>query len=191
MEVTHFAELPMHRRHRGFTLIEASIALAVAGICLGIALPAMRGAASAAHAGAAEASMVEAFSTALRHSTVTGAEVVLCPSGDGDVCADTMDWSGGWIAFADLDGNRSHGPGETLLLHQPSLANGVHLRGTEGRKHLVFQPQGGAAAGSNVTFTLCDLRGTAKAVTLVLANSGRFRQDQPDAATAQACMQSL
>jgi len=178
----------MDRRHRGFTLIEACLALAVVAVCLGVAIPSLRGAVSAAHAGAAEASMVEAFSTALRHATTTDVEVVLCPSSDGDACLETADWSGGWIAFADLDGNRSHGPGETLLLHRAALANGVHLRGTSGRKRLVFQPQGGAAAGSNVTFTLCDLRGASKAVTLVLANSGRFRQDQPDAATAQACM---
>jgi len=178
----------MHGWHRGFTLIEACLALAVAAVCLGVAIPCVRGAVSAAHAGAAEASMVEALSIALRHSTATGVEVVLCPSGEGNACLDTTDWSVGWIAFADLDGNRSPGPGETLLLHRAPLANGVHLRGTSGRKRLVFQPQGGAAAGSNVTFTLCDLRGAAKAVTLVLANSGRFRQDKPDAATAQACM---
>lgn len=182
----------MRRKQHGFTLIEAVIALAVSGIVMGIAIPAVTGTVSAAHAGAAKAAMVETFTRALTHSTVTGAEVVLCPaSGGSDACIDTADWSGGWVAFADLDGNRSHGPGETLLLRQVAFAHGVHLRGTSGRKRLVFQPQGGAAAGSNVTFTLCDSRGVAKASTLVLANSGQFRQDKPDAATARACMQPI
>jgi type IV fimbrial biogenesis protein FimT len=177
-------------RQRGFTLIEIGLALAVAGIGLGIAIPTVAGAISGVHAGAAKSAMVETFSKALTHSTITGAEVVLCPA-NGDACVDTIDWSEGWIAFADLDGNRSRGPNETLLLHQPALANGVHLRSTSGRKLVVFQAQGGAAAGSNVTFTLCDKRGAAKATTLVLANSGQFRQDTPDPATAWACTQPL
>lgn len=180
------------RKQHGFTLIEAALALAVAAICLGIAIPSLAGAVSAAHAGTAKTAMVEAFTKALTHSTITGAEVVLCPTPDGgDACTDTTDWSGGWIAFADLDGNRSRGPGETLLVRQAAFAHGVHLRSTSGRKRLVFQPQGGAAAGSNVTFTLCDARGAAKATTLILANSGQFRQDEADPVAARDCTQPL
>jgi type IV fimbrial biogenesis protein FimT len=181
----------MRRQHRGFTLIEAILCLAVLGAVMGIAIPTVTGAVSAAHAGSAKSAMVETFGKALTHSTATGAEVVLCPTAGGDGCADTIDWSGGWIAFADLDGNRSRGPAETLLVRQAAFAHGVHLRGTSGRKRLVFQPQGGAAAGSNVTFTLCDSRGPAKATTLVLANSGQFRQDTPDPSVALACEQPL
>ncbi|MFT3898208.1 MAG: GspH/FimT family pseudopilin [Thermomonas sp.] len=181
----------MQRLHRGFTLIEATLSLAVAGMLAGIAIPTVTGSISAAHAGSARSAMVETFSKALTHSTVTGAEVVLCPTSGGDACVETIDWSGGWIAFADLDGNRSRGPGETLLQRQAAFAHGVHLRSTSGRKRLVFQPQGGAAAGSNVTFTLCDSRGPAKATTLVLANSGAFRQDKPSTDAARACMQPI
>ena len=181
----------MRRQQRGFTLIEATLSLAVLGIVAGIAIPTVTGTVSAAHAGTAKSAMVETFSKALTHSTITGVEVVLCPTSGGDACIDTTDWSGGWIAFADLDGNRSRGPGETLLQKQAAFAHGVHLRSTSGRKRLVFQPQCGAAAGSNVTFTLCDSRGAAKASTLVLANSGQFRQDKPTADAAWACMQPI
>jgi len=182
----------MRRTRRGFTLIEATLALAASGIVMGIAIPAVTGTVSAAHAGTAKSAMVETFGKALTHSTITGAEVVLCPaSASSDACNDTIDWSGGWIAFADLDGNRSRGANETLLLRQAAFAHGVHLRSTSGRKRLVFQPSGGAAAGSNVTFTLCDSRGAAKASTLVLANSGQFRQGKADPAAARACEQPI
>ncbi|MFO1474180.1 MAG: GspH/FimT family pseudopilin [Lysobacterales bacterium] len=155
----------MRRSHHGFTLIEATLAMAVAAISLGVAIPSLTGAVSAAHAGTAKAAMVETFAKALTHSTATGVEVVLCLAASGsDACLDSTDWSDGWIAFADLDGNRSRGPNETLLLRRAAFAHGVHLRSTSGRKRLVFQPQGGAA-GSNVTFTLCDSRGAAKATT--------------------------
>ena len=182
----------MRRSHHGFTLIEATLAMAVAAISLGVAIPSLTGAVSAAHAGTAKAAMVETFAKALTHSTATGVEVVLCPAASGsDACLDSTDWSGGWIAFADLDGNRSRGPNETLLLRRAAFAHGVHLRSTSGRKRLVFQPQGGAAAGSNVTFTLCDSRGAAKASTLILANSGQFRQGAADPAAAWACTQPI
>ena len=173
-------------RARGFTLIEAVLALAVAAICLGIALPTVTGAISGVHAGAAKSAMVEAFARAMSHSTITGAEVVLCPA-NADACVDSTDWSGGWIAFADLDGNRSRGPNETLILHQAALTNGVHLRSTSGRRRLVFQPQGGAAAGSNVTFTLCDARGSDYATTLVLSNGGNLHAGQASEAAARNC----
>jgi type IV fimbrial biogenesis protein FimT len=54
----------------------------------------------------------------------------------------------------------------------------VHLRSTEGRTRIVFQGNGGSG-GSNVSFTLCDGRGPARAQGLVLANFGRLREAVP------------
>src|SRR5690606_3064475 len=125
---------------------------------------------------------------AMRHATVTGSTVVVCPGDAGDGCRDTYDWSSGWLAWVDLDGDRGVGPSETLLREVSALAGKVHLRTTTGRRRLVLHPHGGAAAGTNATFTLCDGRGTAKAVALVLANSGRLRTARPTPAAAQACM---
>jgi len=177
----------MPYRSRGFTLIEAMIALAVSCILLGTAVPACTGALAAAHAASARAALLASLTQSISHSALTGSEVVLCP-GDAAGCRDSFDWSGGWIAYADIDGDRSHDANETLLHAEPVLAGQVHLRTSAGRKRLVFQPNGGNA-GSNVTFTLCDDRGAAKAVTLVLANDGRLRAGTPTEAAAQACVQ--
>ena len=179
----------MPHRSRGFTLIEAVIALVVAGILLGIAVPAWSGALEAAHAGSARVALMESLVRSIDHATLAGSEVVLCP-GDAGGCRDSIDWSGGWIAYADLDGDRHRSPRETLVDRQPALAGNVHLRSTPGRTRLVFQPNGGNA-GSNVTFTLCDGRGAAKAATLVLANGGRLRAGTPTASAAQACVVAM
>jgi len=176
----------MSYRARGFTLVEALIALAVASVLIGTAVPAWTGAIEAAHASSARAALLASLTRSISHAALTGSEVVLCPGGDRG-CRDTSDWSGGWIAYADLDGDRVRDPNETLLHTEPALAGKVHLRTTTGRRRLVFQPSGGNA-GSNVTFTLCDGRGAAKATTLVLANDGRLRAGKPTAATAQACI---
>lgn len=176
----------LHRSH-GFTLIEAAIALVIVSLLAGIAIPAYGNAVAASHAGKARVDLAATVFTGLRHALVTEAKVVVCASSDGMNCNGSVDWSDGWIAFADVDDNRLHGANETLLSHHEPLAGSVHLRSTSGRTRIVLQPRGGAAAGSNVTFTLCDSRGPAKATALVLANSGQLRQGVPSQAATQAC----
>jgi type IV fimbrial biogenesis protein FimT len=179
----------MVRNPRGFTLVEALIAMAIACVLLGVAVPASSAALEAAHAGAARAALFGTLMQSIRHATLAGSEVVMCP-GDAGGCRDSNDWSDGWIAFADIDGNRHRGANETLLDVAPALSGKVHLRSTRGRTRLVFQPNGGNA-GSNVTFTLCDGRGPGQASTLVLSNTGRLRSSTPTAAAAQACLQPM
>ncbi|MCA1714959.1 MAG: GspH/FimT family pseudopilin [Gammaproteobacteria bacterium] len=178
----------MAHRSRGFTLIEAVIALAVASVLIGTAVPAWTGAIEATHAGTAKSALLASLTRSISHAAIAGTEVVLCP-GDASGCRDTPDWSAGWIAYADLNGDRVRDAAETLLHAETALPGKVRLRTTSGRQRLVFQPNGGNA-GSNVTFTLCDGRGADKAATLVLANDGRLRAGKPALAAAQACLQS-
>ena len=179
----------MPHRIRGFTLVEAVIALAVLSLLVGAAVPAWNGALESAHSTSAKAALLDSLTRSISHAALAGSEVVLCP-GTVDGCRDTIDWSRGWIAYADVDGNRQRGPGETLLQVQPTLSGKTHLRSTSGRTHVVFQPNGGNA-GSNITFTLCDGRGAAQATTLVLANDGRLRAGTPTPAAAAACVQPM
>jgi type IV fimbrial biogenesis protein FimT len=179
----------MLRSIRGFTLIEALIALAVTGFLLAVAVPAWSGALEAAHATSARAVLLDSLTRSISHAALTGSEVVLCP-GDASGCRTSIDWSRGWIAYADIDGDRRRDANETLLYSQPALTGRVHLRSTLGRTRLVFQPNGGNA-GSNVTFTLCDGRGGARAATRVLGNDWRLRGGTPTAAAAQACVVAM
>lgn len=163
----------MHGRILGFTLIEAVVCLAVGSLLLGMAVSVGGSALARAHASSARSALLSSLTEAIRHAALAGTEVVLCP-GDDHGCRKTFDWSEGWIAFADIDGDRRHDRNETVLRTQPALPGRVRLLTSKGRRRLVFQP-GGGNAGSNATFTLCDRRGPEKAVTLVLANDGRLR----------------
>jgi type IV fimbrial biogenesis protein FimT len=171
---------------QGFTLIEALTCLAVASVLACIAGPACADFVSRSHAAAARATLLASITQAVRHSALTGSEVVLCPGAAARGCIATSDWSGGWIAYADIDGNRERGNWETLVDAALPLAGGVHLFTSTGRKRLVFQPLGGNA-GSNATFTLCDRRGATRAISLVLSNGGRLRAGRPTAAAARRC----
>lgn len=176
-------------RARGFTLIEAAICLVVASILMAVAVPAVVDALARTHAASARAALLATLSVAIGHAANTGTEVVLCPAA-GESCLKSMDWSAGWIAYADIDGNRRRSAGETLVHRADALHADVRLHSTKGRKRLIVQPNGGNA-GSNVTFTLCDRRGADAAVTLVLANNGRLRNGEPKRKAAQGCIEAL
>jgi type IV fimbrial biogenesis protein FimT len=175
----------MTQRMRGFTLIEAMIVLAVGGTLVGAAVPAWTGAVESARSSSVKSDLLATLTRAISHASVAGSEVVLCPGNSGG-CLSTTDWSGGWIAYADIDGDGQRGANEILLQAEPALPGSVHLRSTVGRTRIVFQPNGGNA-GSNVTFTLCDGRGASQATTLVLANDGRLRSGKATAIGAEAC----
>ena len=174
----------------GFTLLELMIALAVTAVLAISVLPALTHARAAANAGVARAAITTTLLDSLRRANVKGVQVVVCPSDDGRTCSDTIDWSGGWISFTDSDGDKLPGAGDTLLQRTPALDGEVMLHSTTGRTRLTFQP-GGSSEGSNVTFTLCDRRGEARAVALLLANSGRVRTAAVESARASRCVDAL
>jgi len=176
----------MHRNVNGFTLIEVMMAMAVIAILIGVAASAWRHARSAAGAGSVRADLVTTLLDAVHHAAITGSEVVVCPNSLAGQCSGRIEWDRGWMAFADVNGNRIHDAGEALLRKTAALESGIHLHTTAGRTRLVFHPNGGNV-GSNVTFTLCDSRGPAHATSLVMANSGRLRQGKPSEAAANAC----
>ena len=168
----------------GFTLFETMIALLVLGILACIVQPAYLNAVAATRLSETRTLLYDSLIAAATHSTVTRTEVVVCSSSNAQDCNGSIDWSNGWIAFSDSDGDRQRGAGEAIVRHQATLAEGVGLRSTVGRTQLVFQPNG-SNAGSNATFTLCHAHG--KATTVVLANSGRMRQGSATPEAALAC----
>ena len=177
-----------HSGHAGFSLVELLIATAVLGVVVGIALPSWRWAVGASHAASTQSSLYDTLTSNLRLSTVYAENVVLCASHDGHSCSGSTQWEGGWISFLDRDKDRAPGAGEPIVGRQPALGfDDVRLLSTSGRTRIVFQPHGGVNAGSNVTFTLCDARGPARASAVIIANSGRMRLGTPSAAAAAAC----
>lgn len=177
----------MPRPMKGFTLIEALVVMAVAAILLAVAIPAWSHARAAANAGSVRAKLASSLVDAVQHSASTGSEVVICPAAMSGGCSGSINWDGGWLVFADINGNRAPDANETRLAHNEALPAGIHLRTTSGRTRLVFQPNGGNA-GSNTTFTLCDARGVGSATSLVLSNAGRIRSGTPTATAAWNCV---
>ena len=177
----------MRRRHAGFTLIEAVIAMSAVSLLAGIAVPALQDAAEAGRSGAAKGHLHEAWLSAVSHAANAGSEVVLCP-GDATGCRASLDWSGGWITYADINGNRTRDAHEPLLSQAGPLGGKVHLRSTSGRTG--WCPAQWLKRRQQHYRTLCDAAGGC-------GQHDRGRQYRPAArrntygCSAQACMQAM
>ncbi len=174
----------MHHQ-RGFTLIELSMALAIATIVFALAASAVGALADRARIARLQTELSAVFVDSARQAVAGGVAVVLCPSGSARPgCADGFDWSDGWLAFADRDGDRHFSNGDAALIRAGPPGGGLRLLTSRGRPKIVFQPDGDSA-GSNATFVFCSKRG--RAGTLMLSNAGRFRIAQGHPMPSTGC----
>ena len=173
-------------RCTGFTLIVLMIAVAIAGVLLGIALPAYSSAKAAAQTQTLRDALLGALLESRNAAALYERDTVLCPSRDGLTCADSFEWQHGFVAAIDLNGNDTVDDADRRLLFRGETRD-VRLLTSGGRKRIQFQPNG-TNAGSNATFTFCDRRGPTRATSLVMNNRGDLREARPSAtAVAAAC----
>ncbi len=174
------------RRNAGFTLIELMIAITIAGVLLGIALPAYSAAKAAAQTQTLRDALLGALLESRNAAVLYENDTILCPSSDGLYCAESFEWQHGFIAAIDLNNNERVDDADRRLLYRRETKD-VRLLTSSGRKRIQFQPNG-SNAGSNATFTFCDGRGPTRAISLVMNNRGDLREARPSAsAVAAAC----
>lgn len=173
-------------RCTGFTLIELMIAVTIAGVLLGIALPAYSAAKAAAQTQTLRDALLGALLESRNAAVLYENDTILCPSSDGLYCAESFEWQHGFIAAIDLNNNERIDDADRRLLYRRETKD-VRLLTSSGRKRIQFQPNG-SNAGSNATFTFCDRRGPTRATSLIMNNRGDLREARPSAsATAAAC----
>jgi type IV fimbrial biogenesis protein FimT len=153
-------------RQTGITLAELLLAIALAALLAGLALPALDRVLLNARRSASMDALVRAAWFARSEALRRGRPVLLCASGGGDRClADAGAWSGGWlVASADapeLPLRRGRG---ALDPRAQLLANRVAFS---------FQPHD--RRSTNGTLVWCDRRGPVAARAIVIAPTGRPR----------------
>jgi type IV fimbrial biogenesis protein FimT len=173
--------MPIHahgsgiQRTGGFTALELLVTVSIAAILLLTGVPALTQFTQKQQLKAAVGALHQDLLLARSEAVNRRLAVVACPGDPAGGCTGTLDWSNGWIAFTDDNGDRLRQAGEVLLRH--GQRNGaVMIRGSSGRTQLRFYPDG-SAPGSNGTISFCGRAGPAQARKLVISNVGRIRRD--------------
>lgn len=159
---------------RGFTLLELMIVVALLAVSLSLVAPSMSGLiqdnrqVSAVYALRATLNLARSEALAQRQFVeVCGTDTA------GTGCSGDADWSRGYLAFVDLDGDATLDAGE-LLHHEPLEATTVSI--TFDRPRVRFDTSGTSLAADGTlaagTFVFCDQRGTASARALLIQPSG-------------------
>ncbi len=169
----------MARNTYGFTLIELLISLAIIAVTSCFGLVSLHNFIQKTYSAETKSELYSSFSLAMAEATIRNYKTVMCPSIDGITCSTGIVWQHGWLVFVDLNADREVSSNEPIVVSQSALAESMRLSSTVGRNRLVFQ-SGGSNAGSNVSFTLCDGRGTAFAQAIILSNTGRIRSTSAD-----------
>ena len=166
----------------GFTLVELLIAIVVAAILFGVAIPSVSNLLERQQSWTTLNDLRTGLHQAREYAVRNGVRVTVCRSADGITCFTGERWNDGWMVFEDpdnlrdcdaaTDGRCDHGG--RILSVSPGLDSGMYITAN----HLVrnsarFYPQGDARA-SNGTFTACSADGEVLR-GMVLAFSGRVR----------------
>ena len=171
----------------GFTVVEVMIALAVALITIGLAMPAFSRMIAQNNLATAANSFVSAFGLARQSAIQFTAPVTLC-AGDSSGCQDAQnwDWSQGWLVFLDRNKDGALDAGERVLHAGIASHQDVLVQGNGPfQKPVIFtalgfaeQPGGAFAAGTLRVCVRAGIHNNAR--NLVLAKSGRLRVEEVD-----------
>ena len=160
----------MSTKQTGFTLLELMITIAVLGVLLGIAIPSFQTMILNSRLTTQANQVITALNYARSEAVKRGSPATVCSSNGGTACAGAINWTTGWLVFADPDGDGVVDAGETVLRVWPALEGGNTLN--YGKDRVTFRSTG-FATGFNDTFQLCDKRGKDDARSTIVNAMGR------------------
>lgn len=173
------------RRQGGISLLEQIMLLAIASLLGCMALPPLHDMVIRQRIRSAQLD----FTAGLRYARALAASenvrIVFCPTRDGRRCSNESQWDEGWLLGR--DNNHDNQPDHEPLYVGRRRAGQVIVRSSEGRRHVLFHPNGNAP-GSNITLLFCSRGSKDKALSIVIANSGRIRNAPASAAQTASCM---
>ena len=108
MGYTSFSSANGLGRQTGFSLLELIVTMAVAAILIGIAIPSYRSVVERNSVTARVNDLVGDLHYARSEAATRGQDVYICASSDGTRCAQSGDWTQGWIVYTPNDPTQSN-----------------------------------------------------------------------------------
>ena len=176
----------------GFTLIEMLVAVLIVGVLLMVAAPGFSNLISNNRMVSEVYALRATLSHARSEALARRAPVVVCPTADGLSCADSNDWSTGYMTFADTDDNNVANPADPdeEVIQWEARQSPVAIRFDNSSRRIRFGGQG-VALGFEGTFTFCDSRGAGDARALILNPVGSLRAALDTDATPDGIVNAL
>ena len=116
--------------HRGVTLIELLIVIAIVAILTTVGVPSFQETIVRSRMAAQSNEFLSALNYARSEAIKQGQSVTLCRSASGTSCASSGSWESGWLAFTDPNGNATMDTGDALIRVWPTLSAGFTLKGS-------------------------------------------------------------
>lgn len=156
---------------KGFTIIEALIAVTIFGILISFAAPSFAQLWRSQQLDSSTQTMLRSLVLA-RHEAIKRGRTLTIATQEGD-------WSNGWFLFQDDNDNGRYDPNELLLRSFPAIAGSTSLTGnTHVSRYIRYTPSGRATllnGGYQMgTLTVCH-KDHARGNALVINNGGRVR----------------
>jgi type IV fimbrial biogenesis protein FimT len=172
MDIEH-----LRRRSRaGLTLVELLSTLATASIVLAIAVPSYQVLVQRSRVTSASHSLYSHLQLARSEAVHRAERVVMCPSHNHTNCAESLDWSRGWILFLDRDRDRQRQDGEPLLRVQNEEIPDLSVQTTSLQRIAIsYQPDGTVTGDSNTHFRICVDGPPERNRAVIVSNVGRPR----------------
>lgn len=152
----------MKRVQSGFTLLELMLVVGLAGLLLGIGVPAMGNFIRNARITAAANDVMVGLHYARSEAIKRRVPVTLCTSTDplaaNPVCAASTQLFG-WISFVDTNQNGQRNAGEQVLMQREPLPNTITARSTANPLRVTYLDTGFALDVNAAQLVLCDDRG--------------------------------
>lgn len=128
-------------RAGGFTLMELLVTITIVALLFAIGVPTFRNASLGSRLSASANDLLASVQLARSEAIKRNVAVTVCPTSDGTICDDTVDWDQGWVVRA----------AGTVIQRQEALDDGYRMTQAGGTAQLDFQPIGIGSSAATVT----------------------------------------